>query len=214
MEIVDKPVVSRDVETFMHNVSIGQYISVELLSKNGDYFNTALVGVKAGMYLILEMPSLHQFSRQRDLVRMGQPLIIRTICEKTTGECLGFHSHILGVSRIPYQVLFVAYPREMEIRSLRIERRQPTAIPAVMSKLESSEPMPGTIVDLSAGGCCLELAVDQSVVRIKARDLYLRYRDPHTNEEQVKLCRVCSQRKEGNKISIGFAFVEELQRTG
>lgn len=215
MEISDKPVISRDVETFMHNVSIGQYISVEVLTKEGDYFNTTLVGVKQGMYLILEMPNLHQFSKQRDHLRMGQPLIIRTICEKTTGECLGFHSHIHGVSRIPYQVLFIAWPQEMEIRPLRTERRQQTVIPAVMSKQETGEPMPGTITDLSAGGCCFELQVDASVVRIKAKTLYLRYRDPVTNEEHIRLSRVCSQRKEGHKISIGFAFVnvEELQQS-
>lgn len=213
METVEKPLVSRDVTAFMQNVSIGQYISVEVLNRTDDYFNTSLVGIKAGAYLILEMPHLHQFSKLRDQLRMGQPLIIRTICEKTTGECLGFHTQVIGVSRIPFQVLFVAYPQEMEIRALRTEKRQQTAIPAMMSKQEGSEQMPGTITDLSAGGCCFELMVDDSVIRIKAKTLYLRYRDPVTNVEHLRLSRVCSQRKEGNRIAIGFSFAEEFQQS-
>lgn len=213
MEASEKPVVSRDVSSFMHNVSIGQFISVEVLNKEDDYFNTALVGVKHGMYLILEMPSLHRFSKLRDHLRVGQPLIIRTICEKTTGECLGFHSQVIGVSRIPYEVLFISWPQQMEVRALRTEKRRHTEIAAVMSKQGNSESLPGTITDLSAGGCCFELTVDPAVLRIKAKLLHLRFSDPATGIEQRRLSRVCSQRKEGNRIVIGFAFVEELQRS-
>ena len=51
------------------------------------------------------------------------------------------------------------------------------------------------------------------MVRIKAQSLFLRYFDPETNREVVRHADVCSQRKQDNLISIGFAFSRELRQT-
>ena len=203
----------RDINFFAQNAAIGQFISVEIANSTRDNLKTHLVGCKAGSYLILEMPSLIEAGDIKRSLVVDKPLIIRTICEKTTGECMGFHSAVQGIVRVPYPVFFAAYPNEVETRELRTERRMQTAIPCQMFKQDGGEKMPGLITDLSAGGCRFELHVREEVVKIKARNMYLRFVDPAVGQEVTKLVEVCSQRKTGTLMSIGFSFTREMRAT-
>lgn len=204
----------RDINFFAQNAAIGQFISVEVANGSRDSFKTHLVGCKAGSYLILEIPTLLDAGKAKDQLVLDRQLIIRTICEKTTGDCMGFYSSVLGVIKVPYPVFFAAYPHEVETRELRTEKRMSTSIPAAMFINEGGELMHGFITDHSAGGCRFELQVPEEVVKIKARTMYLRYVDPATERETIRMSAVCSQRKAGSLMTIGFAFVQAMQETG
>lgn len=216
METAEKPItIVRDVNFVFQNARIGQFISVEIVSKQTprESFKTHLVGCRAGGYLIVEMPNVLDYGNIRDQLTVGKQLIIRSICEKTTGECMGFYSTIEGVVRVPYPVLFISYPTEVETRELRNEKRHQTQISAYMFRNQGGEELHGTIIDLSNGGCRFELPVDEQVVKIKAKQMYLRYTDPNNGEQVVRFSEVCSQRREAGVLSIGFAFIPPLQQT-
>ncbi len=204
----------RDINFFAQNAAIGQFISVEIANANRESFKTHLVGCKTGSYLILEIPSVLDAGNVKDMLVLDRKLIIRTICERTTGDCMGFYSTVQGILKIPYPVFFASYPEEVETRELRTEKRQPTAIACVMFKHENGEKMPGFITDISEGGCRFDLVVQEEVVKLKVTSMSLRYVDPVTNIEMTRLCEVCSQRKTGTTLSIGFAFTQAMQQTG
>ncbi len=204
----------RDINFFAQNAAIGQFISVEIANSNRESFKTHLVGCKTGSYLILEIPSLLDAGNVKDLLVLDRKLIIRTICERTTGDCMGFYSTVQGILKVPYPVFFASYPEELETRELRAEKRLVTSIPCVMFKQENGDKMPGYITDLSNGGCRFDLVVQEEVVKVKVNSIYLRYVDPATNVEVTRLSEVCSQRKTGNVMSIGFSFTQEMQQTG
>jgi hypothetical protein len=219
MEVTEKPAtekpvtIVKDANFVLQNTRIGQFISVEIANSQRESFKSHLVGCKAGSYLIVEMPSVLEGGGIKDQLTIGRQLIVRSICEKTTGECMGFYCTVEGVIRMPHPVLFISYPIEIETRELRNEKRVDTVISAWMQVEPSAARMAGQIIDLSAGGCRFELPVEEGVVKIKARNLYLRYVDPVTNQETVRLGQVCSQRREGPVLSIGFAFLSEMQQT-
>jgi hypothetical protein len=204
----------RDINFFAQNAAIGQFISVEIANSNRESFKTHLIGCKTGSYLILEIPGIQDAGKAKDLLMLDRKLIIRTICERTTGDCMGFYSKVQGILKVPYPVFFASYPEEVETRELRTEKRMATSIPCVMFKHENGDKMPGYITDLSAGSCRFDLVVQEEVVKVKVNSMYLRYVDPVTNIEMTRLSEVCSQRKAGNIMSIGFAFVQEMQQTG
>jgi len=204
----------RDINFFAQNAQIGQFISVEIANSNRESFKTHLIGCKTGSYLILEIPSLLDAGNVKDLLLLDRKLIIRTICERTTGDCMGFYSTVQGILKVPYPVFFASYPEEVETRELRAEKRIATSIPCVMFKHENGDKMPGNITDLSNGGCRFELVVAEEVVKVKVNSMYLRFVDPVSNVELTRLGEVCSQRKTGNVMSIGFSFVQEMQQTG
>lgn len=204
----------RDTNFFAENASIGQFISVEVASESRFSFKTHLVGCKTGSYLVLEIPSIQEAGNVREHLVLDRSLIIRTICERTTGDCIGFYSSVLGIVRVPYPVLFASYPQEVETRELRTEKRQTLMIPALMYKNEGGEQMSGHVIDHSSGGCRFEIVVPDDVIKLKANLMHLRYLDPDTQREAVRLCRVCSQRKLGNRLSIGFAFLQSMRETG
>ena len=202
------PVIQRDVNVFVQNASVGQYINVEIMNKDRERFNSTLVGLKSQQYLLLELPSLLKYGSLRDQLLLGQSLVIRTICEKTTGECMGFRTNVEGVIKTPYPVFFVTFPASVETRELRAEVRNQSAIAATIYKHEDSDHIAGLITDISAGGCCFELEVEDAVAGIKAKTMHVQFIDPETGAEKVKLGKVCSQRKTGNRISLGFAFID------
>src|SRR6478609_321526 len=101
MDTAEAPIVVRDVNFFVENASMGQHISVEIVGRARDNFKTRLVGCRSGSYLILEIPGLLEAGNIRSQLVPGRELIIRTICEKTTGECMGFYSSVVGVVRVP-----------------------------------------------------------------------------------------------------------------
>jgi Flagellar protein YcgR/PilZ domain len=204
----------RDIHYFAQNVAIGQFISVEIANSNRESFKTHLIGCKTGSYLILEIPSVLDAGNVKDLLVLDRKLIIRTICERTTGDCMGFYSSVQGILKIPYPVFFASYPEEVETRELRTDKRIATTIPCMMFKQESGEKMPGLITDLSEGGCRFELMVQEEVVKVKVNSMYLRYVEPATKVEITRLCEVCSQRKIGSVMSIGFSFMQAMQQTG
>jgi len=211
---MENPVIHRDVNVFVQNACIGQYISVEIMNKGRERFKSSLIGMKNQQYLMLELPHLLKYGSLRDQLLLGQALVIRTICEKTTGECMGFRTNVEGVIKSPYPVFFATFPAEVETRELRNEKRSQTIIAAHMFKQEESDAIEGVLTDISAGGCCFELEVEQSVAGIKAKSMYLRFIDPESGQIVRRLGKICSQRKEGNRIALGFAFVEDLQATG
>lgn len=205
----------RDTNFFADNASIGQFLTVEVAGESRFSFKTHLVGCKAGSYLVLEIPTVQEAGNVREHLVLDRPLIIRTICERTTGECVGFYSSIQGIVRLPYPVLFVSYPLEVETRELRAEKRQSIMIPAEMYKTGGGEHMGGHVTDHSSGGCRFELVVPEDVIKLKANVMHLRYVDPDNQQEVVRLCRVCSQRKVGNRMTIGFAFLQQgMRETG
>ncbi|MES2604062.1 MAG: flagellar brake protein [Pseudomonadota bacterium] len=214
MDTAEAPVVVRDVNFFVENAAMGQFVSVEIVGRNRDTFKTRLLGCRSGGYLILEIPGLLEAGNVRTQLIPGREVIVRTICEKTTGDCMGFYSSVIDVVRVPYPIVFIKFPTEVETRELRVEKRLPTWIPGALYMKEGESELAGTITDLSSGGCRFELHVDEAVVRIKAKSLYLRYTDPETGQETKRLCEVCSQRRlAGTQMSIGFSFMPEMRQT-
>ncbi|HWK53250.1 MAG TPA: PilZ domain-containing protein [Hyphomicrobiales bacterium] len=202
---------AQDAGVFAEYASVGQYTSVEILNGNRDRFKSALLGFKPPLFLILELPGLLQYGNLRDELLPGQGLIVRTICEKTTGACMGFHARVEAVLKSPCPVFFVSYPNHIETRELRQEKRQPANISAHMFKHEDEGVIAGTIVDISPHGCCFEMPVGELDSAPQAEVLQLRYLDPLTERCVTRTARVCSQRREGQRLALGFALEGEAQ---
>ncbi|MDN4502165.1 flagellar brake protein [Alteromonadaceae bacterium BrNp21-10] len=197
-----------------HNVRMGQYVDVEIQTTLRDRFKSHLIGTKDGHYMVIEQPDSKKYGYIRDQLVDGQPLIVRTICEKTTGECLGFRTTVQGISNHPYKLLFISYPDDVQMRELRREKRKGFRIPAAIYLTQNGNHMKGIVTDISAGGCRFEFKVGETVRGIKQDHIYIELEHPETKDMVEVHSRVCSQRKELNVISIGLAFETHLQMAG
>lgn len=196
------------------NLRMGQYVDIEIQNHMRDRFKSSLVGAKEGHYLILEQPDVKKYGYVRDQLKDGIALVFRTICEKTTGECLAFRTELRGVVNHPSKLVIINFPDEIQLRELRREQRKQYTKPAQIFPPNSDTRIDGVITDISAGGCRFELEVGDSVRGVKSEFVMVELQHPETGELVVVGARVCSQRKQYNLISIGLAFEQELQMAG
>jgi c-di-GMP-binding flagellar brake protein YcgR len=211
---VKKPNVTRDTSTLIHHVQVGQYVSVEIANIHRDRFSTRLIGMLDPKYLILELPSIVKRGELMDRLILNNTLIVRTICERTTGECLGFETKVEAIVKHPYPLFFAYFPLQMFTYELRREERLETLLPAKLYKDDGSHTVSGTITDISNGGCRLMLENAALLDGFNTQTLHLSYPNPAQGTDTVRFVRVCSRRKHGKKsLAVGLEFIEALAKT-
>ncbi|MFT6899495.1 MAG: c-di-GMP-binding flagellar brake protein YcgR [Paraglaciecola sp.] len=194
-----------------HNVRMGQFVDVEILNELHDRFKSFLIGAKDGKYLVLEQPDSKRYGFVRDQLCEGQSIVIRTICEQTTGECIAFRSVVEGIINHPRRLLFVSFPDDIQKRELRGEQRTAIRYPAEIYMMKKANRIKGVITDISDGGCRFEFRAGETVKGIKQEYIYIEFEHPDTGQVLELTSKVCSQRKEMDVISIGIAFDQAIK---
>jgi hypothetical protein len=209
---VKKPSVSRDTSGLADHIQVGQYVSVEVSNIHRDRFSTRLVGMVYPKYVILELPNIVKRGELINRLILNHALTIRTICERTTGECLGFRTKVEEIVKHPYPLLFVFYPLEIFTYELRREQRIETYLPARIYRDDGAHTVAGTITDISNMGC--RFTIDGDSLRANFGDtqtLHIAYPDSARGGETVRFVRICSQRRHGRKnVALGLEFIEAL----
>lgn len=205
-----QPTVTRDTSMLIHHVQMGQYVSVEVSNVHRDRFSTRLVGMLDPQYLILELPNIVKRGESIERVLMNNGVTIRMICERTTGQCLGFQTKVDALERHPYPLFFASFPSEIVTYELRREERIDTLLPARLYDVDDSGAVEGTITDISRGGCRLVIDGETFVARFgTAETLHIVHPDPARGCDAVKSVRVCSKRKYGSKsLALGLEFLD------
>lgn len=210
-----KPSVTRDTSDLINHVQVGQYVSVEVSNIHKDRFSTRLVGMLESKYVILELPSIVKRGELMDRLILNNALTIRTICERTTGECLGFQTKVESIVKHPYPLFFASFPVEMFTYELRSEERLETLLPAKIYKDDGAHTVMGTITDISKGGCKFIIESEALLAHFKdVQTLHISYPDPARGTDAVRFVRICSKRKHGKKsIALGLGFIEALAQS-
>lgn len=207
-----KPSVTRDTSDLIHHVQVGQYVSVEISNIYKDRFSTRLVGMLDPKYVILELPSIVKRGELMDRLILNNTLTIRTICERTTGECLGFQTKVDAIVKHPYPLFFASFPIELFTYELRREERLETYLPAKVYRDDGTHTVMGTITDISKGGCRFILESEALLVNLgDAQTMHISWPDPARGCDAVRFVRICSKRKYGKKsMALGLEFIEAL----
>ena len=186
--------------------TLGQLMDVEIDDIDKRRFQCRLVGMKEGGYLLVEQPSLTKFRHLKDAIFNRQNVIVRTICENTTGDCLGFRSMVQYKIEHPDRLLFLSYPHSMQVHELRNESRMLVSVPASIADAQGEKKLEGVLTDFSSGGCRIDLkGLDESPFEIDDQ-VTVEFNHPVNNEEINNKAAVRSARKVGSSMSIGVAF--------
>jgi hypothetical protein len=212
---VKKPSVTRDTSDLIHHVQVGQYVSVEISNIHKDRFSTRLVGMLDPKYVILELPSIVKRGELMDRLILNNALTIRTICERTTGECLGFQTKVDAIVKHPYPLFFASFPVELFTYELRSEERLETLLPAKIYKDDGAHTVMGTITDISKGGCKFIVESEALVTNFaNTQTMHISYADPARGHDAVRFVKICSKRKHGKKsVALGLGFIEALAQS-
>jgi len=189
---------------------VGQYVDIELQNISKDRFKTKIVGCKPSHYLVLEQPDIKKYGLLKDKLEELELLVLRTIFERTNGDCVAFNAYVMCKVSHPDKLLFVTYPEKIFHKCLRSEERKQVHFNAcVYQEHNKQRRVDGVITNISSGGCCFECGVDSSVSGLKPDELTLELSMPDGAHKKVLHAELRSQRKVKGKLNIGFAFTDE-----
>jgi c-di-GMP-binding flagellar brake protein YcgR len=182
------------------NIGLGTTVHVHLSGLDGQ-FKSIMVGQEPQKYLMIRLPMLTGIINK---LYEGNRVTIRYMY---AGCVYGFLSTVLHFITKPSPLLFLAYPRTIEILELRRFKRVDCFFPGT-AKIQEKE-CSGTIVDISTGGC--KFSIDTSdEVRVP----------PIEVEEEIDLCfqlignsqlepvlgKVRSISRDWGKVVVGIQF--------
>lgn len=120
---------------------------------------TAYVGMEMATCMIFQIPTSAKWIVVRDLLTVGNDVVVRFVLEGDAGQVIAFRVKVLKLLAKPSGLLITSFPRRIESIGLRANKRAQPGI-AVKVSCESfpeSEHVTGIIVDISNDGCRIAL---------------------------------------------------------
>lgn len=189
--------------------SIGQFLDIQVNDDSQKRFQSQLIGLKANKYLLVDQPATGKKDVLKEVLASGQKLIVRSIAERTTGKCVGFHSRVQFKLEVPDPMMFISYPSMMQVFELRKEHRILVNVPGKVLNGQGSLVQVGTVVDFSSGGCRMEFDDGDEETFQPDNQVVVSFNHPITTEKLNEKAKVCSCRKIDDVLSVGFAFLEK-----
>jgi c-di-GMP-binding flagellar brake protein YcgR len=124
-------------------------LSFGMTNKTGPRFRSTLRGWREGAYLIFDIPSA-QLSIQT--LTRSTPCVVRLFHE---GVAAGFRTNVIDWTVDEFPVFRADWPTNSEVVPVRKDERVYLGAPCVV-RGESIENLTAELVDISAGGCCIQ----------------------------------------------------------
>ena len=158
-------------------------------------------GCKEQEYLILEPPNKQALK----FFPEETACIVRFIRE---GKAIGFQTHVLGVIRSPFPLIFLSFPDGIESAKLRNSVRYPVKIETVCAPKKLAGALEGhpraTMLNISSGGCLIEALEEFE----RKTTLYLSFELPNQGRINDLPAEIRSCEKQSDKFLHGLAFSE------
>lgn len=187
--------------------TIGQIVDIEIQDLKNKRFQSQLIGLKDKSYLVVEQPSVIHYGKLRDQIQNRQEIIVRTICEKTTGDCLGFKSDVSSKLDHPGRLLFLSFPLSIKLHELRREQRLQVRQDAVIRNTSNEKPILCSILDISANGCRVEFSGEKTSNYRKEDTIFIEFIHPETNINIQCKAEIRSLSNGKDVITLDLAYI-------
>jgi c-di-GMP-binding flagellar brake protein YcgR len=182
------------------NIGMGTTVHVHLSGLDAP-FKSVMVGQEPQKYLMIRVPMLTGIIYK---LYEGNRVTVRYMY---AGCVYGFLSTILHFITKPSSLLFLAYPKTIEILELRRSRRVDCFFPAT-AKIQEKE-CTGTIVDISAGGCKFSIDTSSGVkaplIEVE-ENISLSFLLIGSSQPETVLGKVRSISRDQGKVVVGIQF--------
>jgi c-di-GMP-binding flagellar brake protein YcgR len=182
------------------NIGLGTTVHVHISGLDGQ-FKSIMVGQEPQKYLMIRLPLLTG--------------IINKLCEGNrakvrymySGSVYGFLSTVLHYVDKPSSLLFLAYPKTVDVLESRRSRRVDCYFPGTATIREKE--CTGTVVDISTDGCkfSIDTSGEVGVPLIELEeDISLCFQLIGNSQLEPVLGKVRSLSRDGEKVVVGVHF--------
>jgi len=191
----------------------GKIVDIQINHPVPIRFKTSLVGYEIGKYILLNHPEPNRMKSFSDVLVEGNMLIVRYLMEGAHGQCFAFRAAVKQVTLTPGKLIVLEYPKNIENRELRMQKRinihLPARIMTLSDKAESNgKAISGVIGDISSKGCGFAFKSNNDKIKVNQRDIGVAIKLPELEEFYIK-ARVCNSRYLDGKVNVGIQFIDD-----
>jgi hypothetical protein len=151
----------------LNQLITGGMVDLEILTPTGSKrIKTEFVGLLENRFIILNYPSAKRLPAAADYLRDGVMVVIRALIEGSGGQIIAFRQKIMSVASHPARLVFIKYPKQVQLFALRSQTRIPTLLPAKL-KLSDDRVLEGVIKDISLTGVMFDVKKIKEIENIK-----------------------------------------------
>ena len=151
----------------LKHIGVGSLVDLEILTPTSSKrVKTELVGLLDKQFIILNYPNAKRLPAASDYLRDGVMVVVRALIEGSGGQVIAFRQQIMSVASHPAKLVFINFPKQVQLFALRSQTRIPTLLPAKL-KLSDDRVLEGLIKDISLTGVMFDIRGDQQAEGIK-----------------------------------------------
>ncbi|MDN3391339.1 flagellar brake protein [Pseudoalteromonas sp. APC 3691] len=151
----------------LHQLTTSGLVDLEILTPtDSKRVKTEFVGLLENKFIILNYPNSRRLPASSDYLRDGVMVVFRALIEGSGGQVIAFRQQIMSVASHPAKLIFINYPKQVQLFALRSQTRIPTLLPAKL-KLSDDRILEGLIKDISLTGVMFDIRGDQQDENIK-----------------------------------------------
>jgi hypothetical protein len=151
----------------LHQLTTSGLVDLEILTPtDSKRVKTEFVGLLENKFIILNYPNSKRLPASSDYLRDGVMVVVRALIEGSGGQVIAFRQQIMSVASHPAKLIFINYPKQVQLFALRSQTRIPTLLPAKL-KLSDDRVLEGLIKDISLTGVMFDIRGDQQDESIK-----------------------------------------------
>lgn len=211
------------IASLFSKVPQNSQVDIQFANASKSRLRCKLLGYGVNQMVILQIPQQAKV-RFKDLFVEGTGMVVRTIAECTAGQCLAFRSVVLHLIYKPTLILFISYPKQLQIIDLRHQQRFITEAPCSLTTLAdetSNEQTPttlqGLLTDYSEKGCRIKLeGSPQEIGNLKQSSIIVTLKSTEANNSGKSggsfVCSVINQTIDGHGLTFLGCKLEEGEK--
>lgn len=161
-KVVNRRMNREDVES-LRSLLPGAVVDLQITTPTAPRrVKTGYVGLDLGNCLFFQAPTSAKWMSTRDLLTVGNELVVRYVLEGNAGQVIAFRVKVLKLLSKPTGLLITSFPSHIESIGLRANKRTQPGISVKVSSetFPDAEKVKGIIVDISRHGCKIALPLN------------------------------------------------------
>lgn len=149
------------------SIPVGSLVDLEIFTATSSKrVKTEMVGLLDNKFIILNFPTTKRLPRGNDYLKEGVTVVVRALLEGDDGQVIAFRQKIKSVASHPVRLIFINFPKQVQLFSLRSQTRIPTLLPAKL-KLNDDKVLSGVVKDISLTGALFDVKSETELENIK-----------------------------------------------
>lgn len=191
-----------NLEKLAHIIA-GTIVDVEIMTPtDSKRIKTEFVGLLNDRFVVLNYPSPRRLNNAGEYLKDGVVVIVRAVLESGGGQVIAFREQIMSVASHPARLIFLSFPTQVQLFSLRSHMRIPTLLPAIM-KLNDELQLDGVIKDISVTGVMFEVKSKKDLSDLKNTPCSIESDKDDKGSGEFN-GQICSVRSLGTHVQFGI----------